>query len=256
MKCSIRPSCFLNIEDHQPFPSEVGWPQRLNQTRGDLKRLRKFKTEPVYSYVIRTIGKKGDAFIQKGSAPNFQGGAITLCTCKHQMRTYSKITNPNPAVWIAGFTGVNVHGKNNWLVYLMRVTNNEVFDSHYDLWNYQSRAWKKIRKEKSSHEHPLGDVFEPKKGIRNGDSKCKFQPENYYHPCRGHVHVNHEKKRKPPWHKDICYERKKGRRKAVLVLGEKKNSFLWSGPKICFAGCRHPRTKSWDNLRIFLEKLR
>ena len=259
MKCSTRPRCSLNNEDHQPFPSKRDWSHRLNRTRKDLDRLQKSHVEPVYSYVISSVGreKDGDAFIQEGCGPNFQGGLLTLCTCKHRMRTYPKITNPNSGVWIAGFTGVNVHGKKNWLFYLMRIREKEVFESHYDLWNFDSRDWKRIRKEKSSREHRLGDLFQPKRNIRKRDSKLRFQPESYYPPCWCHVHANHEKKRKPPWHKDICYERKKGRRKAVLLLGEKKSSFLWSGPKICFADGRHPRgEKHWPKLQDFLGRLR
>lgn len=261
MKCPTQPRCSLSNEDHQPFPTKAGWPQHLNRTRKYLDRLqKKFHTEPVYSYVISSIDKEevGDVFRQKGSGPNFQGGRITLCTCKHRMRTYPKITDPNSAVWIAGFTGVKVHGRKNWLFYLMRVENEKnagIFDSHSDLWRFDSPGWKEIRKEKSSRQHAQGDVFEPKKRIPSGDSKGKFHPKNYYHPCLGHAHRKHEKTGKPRWHKDICYEGQNGR-KAVLLLGEKKNSFLWSGPRICFTAGRHPRgEKRWDNLKDFLKAL-
>jgi hypothetical protein len=35
-------------------------------------------------------------YSQTASAPNFQGGVITLCTCKHWMRTFK------PAKWRLG----------------------------------------------------------------------------------------------------------------------------------------------------------
>lgn len=46
------------------------------------------RARAIYVYVITTVGNKGGQFVQMGSAPNFQGGCITLCTCKHKDRAY------------------------------------------------------------------------------------------------------------------------------------------------------------------------
>lgn len=77
------------IQTVQPFPSSghlghnLGLPlpllaERIGESEG-----------AAYSYVVRTV-KWNDVtatFEQHGSAPDFQGDLLTLCTCKHQMRT-------------------------------------------------------------------------------------------------------------------------------------------------------------------------
>jgi len=55
-----------------------------------IQKLREEKGE-VYAYVLTTIKYKNGEFIQTGSAPNFQGGLITLCTCKRFMRTWKPV---------------------------------------------------------------------------------------------------------------------------------------------------------------------
>lgn len=69
----------------QPFPDS-------SKLRGlslpNLKRRLRSTTGDVHSYVVRSVklNRATKHFAQKGSAPNFQAGYITLCTCKHQMR--------------------------------------------------------------------------------------------------------------------------------------------------------------------------
>src|SRR4051794_19952446 len=72
----------------QPFPAggrlgaNMGLPLPLLKARiGQVK-------ERACSYVVRTVHWDDDSatFGQHGSAPNFQGDVLTLCTCKHQMR--------------------------------------------------------------------------------------------------------------------------------------------------------------------------
>lgn len=47
----------------------------------------------VYCYIINTIKNRRGRFVQVGSAPNFQGDLITLCTCKAWMRTYKDVSS-------------------------------------------------------------------------------------------------------------------------------------------------------------------
>jgi len=63
-------------------------------------------------------------YVQTGSAPNFQGGLITLCTCKHSMRaTLTPRAMASVGVWVAGLTSwdPSIRGKQQSLVYFMRV---------------------------------------------------------------------------------------------------------------------------------------
>jgi len=71
----------------QEWPRYGKLKKNMNKTLDDLKKILKEEDGLVYGYVLTTV--KGDGsggFVQTGSAPNFQGGLITLCTCKHWMR--------------------------------------------------------------------------------------------------------------------------------------------------------------------------
>jgi hypothetical protein len=87
----------------------------------------------VYSYVVRSISLQAGNFLQCGSAPNFEGDCITLCTCMHHMRAYKTSEDwRSGKFWIAGFTsGTSEFAGRNWLVYLMRV--GEAYPSHHEL---------------------------------------------------------------------------------------------------------------------------
>ena len=70
--------------------------------------------DKTYSYVVRTVKvKKLESatvgFEQHGSAPNFQGDLLTLCTCKHQMRSRLSADQWQENVWLAGFTSRTIH---------------------------------------------------------------------------------------------------------------------------------------------------
>lgn len=83
--------------------------------------LEQHPSETVYMYVIESIQQDNSgSYWQTGCAPNFQGGAITLCTCKHWMRTFKPVEDWKQGVWIAGFAGLT-HTAQQSLVYLTRV---------------------------------------------------------------------------------------------------------------------------------------
>ena len=86
----------------------------------------------VYSYVIATVDRVDDAFVQYGSGPNWQGGKVTLCTCKHSMRAFHEPAEWK-GVWIAGFCGLAAGQGRNALVYLMKV--GQAYESHSELWH-------------------------------------------------------------------------------------------------------------------------
>lgn len=104
--CSRRPGagCLpaADIQTVQPFPSDrrlgrnLGLPLPLLTARlGQLN-------DRAYSYVVRTVkwDHETETFEQQGSAPNFQGDVLTLCTCKHKMRE-SQSAEKWRGVWLA-----------------------------------------------------------------------------------------------------------------------------------------------------------
>jgi hypothetical protein len=213
--------------DHQPYPQQGQLAKTLNLTLGTLRSHlddMEFQEATVYSYVIATIQFDGGEFLQRGSAPNFQGDLVTLCTCKHFMRTFLDAPRWR-GKWIAGFTGVEAGRGRNALVYIMRVAH--AFESHRDLW-HSGALTSAAREAKAADRDRFGDVYRP--AIEQGDP---FEPANYEKPVPNHDHF-----KDGSWPRDIAYPARAGRRPALLV-GQIGLSFLWSKPMLCYSPALH-----------------
>jgi hypothetical protein len=176
-------------------------------------------TRPVYSYIVTTVKTAADyRLVQTGCAPNFDGGRITLCTCKHKDRATFKLSDnpldPWERVWVAGFTSKSADPSRS-LAYLMCVERS--FLSQPELWDFLPP---KCRLAKSATQSVLGDLFEPREAARAGP----FNPRNYKPPITGHVHS--PARRPNRWHHDILHWRiGKPHR---LLLGMAGQSYLWN----------------------------
>jgi hypothetical protein len=209
-------------EGGQPFPKTGPLSKRL-----DLQELRSTlsgsKEETVYAYVVDSIvrSKVDDKFIQCGSGPNFQGGLITLCTCKRWMRTF-RTPEEWKGTWIAGLCSVNAANGQQALFYLMRVE--EACESHRDLW---AALRHDVQVAKTARTHCLGDVYEPRL------QRDPFDPTSYHLPAKNH---SHRSDRWPDeWREDINYVGKK-RRRAALLVGDPNRSYLWDWPQLIYSG--------------------
>lgn len=219
----------------------------------DLSALRKLfaspNTKAVYGYVVRTISLEQGLFHQHGCGPNWEGGVITLCTCKGYMRTYHD-AEEWAGLWIAGFSGSTATPGCNALVYLMQI--GQAFESFADLWNgLPSQA----RATKSSVTNPHGDLYEPTPN-RMVDASCRYKPINYQPPRPDHSHAKPDPKNPslPSWHGDISKEYK-GRRPSLLV-GDPRKSFVWRQPLIELAKERIGRgCKKWNTMQEFVSDL-
>jgi hypothetical protein len=121
------------IQTVQPFPETGLLADNSNLPLAILaERIRKFRGR-AYSYVVRTVNLKPNTlgFEQHGSAPNFQSDVLTLCTCKHQMRSRLSGDQWQDDVWIVGFTSRTIYAGKHWLFYLAKVKS--AHDSHTDL---------------------------------------------------------------------------------------------------------------------------
>jgi hypothetical protein len=215
-----------NIEsDHQPFPQTTELGRNLNLP---LSRLYGYAADQasVYYYIIRSMRKRNGEFIQAGCGPNFQGGLITLCTCKHRMRTYM---DPDKwrGIWIAGFTGLPTGGGANFLIYLMRVAH--AFKSQGDLW-FSNDIPPAAKQAKAAHLDRFGDLYKPRSKRID-----RWNPAGYVPPTPNHCHA---KDRAKGWAKDIAYEGV-GTRHAALLVGDPQRSFLWNRPMIYCSGRLH-----------------
>ena len=226
---SSQPSCFRLEEDskHQPFPDSGSGPlsSQMNLTLLKLKRAIGPEADgEVYAYVVETVKpQKGSrSVLQEGSGPNFQGGRITLCTCKHSMRAGSHPSKWRGR-WIAGFSSKG-NGQPQRLFYLMRIE--RTFESHNEMWNALEAE---VTKAKSMHTNRLGDVCQPRPNIPPG---AEFDPVNYFLPRKDHVHIF-----KNGWHKDLNKDYQKDRKhRAALLLGAANASFLWALPSLALRG--------------------
>lgn len=181
------------------------------------------KNNPVYYYIIRSVGYRDHKLVNTGCAPNFQGGIVTLCTCKHYMRTYNLIQD---GCWIAGFTSIDVYPmiRGNFLYYLARIK--RVINSQSDLWNSDFIS-EKAKNKKNTYINPFGDLYEPLKN--NLTDRQKFDPLNYHIPCKDHSHYERNE-----WHYDILkrYKRKNSvdRKISKLIVFDPKYSYVWTQP--------------------------
>jgi hypothetical protein len=234
------------IETPQLFPKNGLLAENLNLSYGQLGN-RLLDAEGVaYSYVVNSVrmNDSGQHFEQHGSAPNFQGGRLTLCTCKHQMRTslgYSEW----PGTWVAGFTSRRIHENRNWLFYLTKVQ--KAYESHADLWESLPAG---VRQKKSTKGNFLGDVFVPRGKVAGTG---RFDPHRYYTPSR---HSHRRNSCDNGWHNDIDYWCSDRYGRPPLLVGDPHLTFLWDQPLIAFDKKHCRNFKTWDNLAQLLRHLR
>lgn len=224
----------------QPYPQAGRLADSMNEHLANLRAETGFAQATVYCYVIATIKTRNGQFYQRGSGPNFQGGLITLCTCKHFMRTFLD-TEQWPGKWIAGFSGVAAGNGHNALVYLMKV--GHAFASHQSLW-FSDQISDEARRAKSASLSRFGDVYRPKSPVND-----PFDVRSYAQPCEDHVHAKDD-----AWHHDINYEGCKGR-KAALLVGDPAHSFLWNKPMLFYIGGRIHRGQKKMDLSNLLDQL-
>jgi Mrp family chromosome partitioning ATPase len=206
----------------QPFPSEGLLAEHMDWSFDELARAVLEDAQcPVYSYVVATVDRRPDGgFAQFGNSPNLQGGIVTLCARKHQLRSSTRLRD-STGVWIAGLTGagVGLHGHRH-LFYLMFAEIRA--ESQAEMWEHLGPE---TCAAKSATRHPLGDLYEPvREGLRG---EARFMVDNYRPPCANHSHAAGNP---PEWHKDIDVTYRAGR--PILLAGDPQRSWLWSQPLI------------------------
>ena len=200
------------------MPSHGRLYNNLNLPPKRLKdRIAPFLDYEVYSYVVETVKYDGNLLYQTGSGPNFQGGMITLCSCKHRMRT-ARNAKSWKDIWIAGFISSD-HVGEFCLFYLMMVS--QVFESHREIWSSPTIP-EATKTAKAAHLNRLGDIYKPR-----NNSKLEYSHRSYVIPCEEHVHRPFNL-----WHEDIGYKKGYSGRPSALLVGNPDLSFLWDEPLI------------------------
>ncbi len=197
----------------------------LGLSRARLVQMIEGDTDPVYAYIMSSVVLDGGNLFQTGTGPKFQGGSITLCTCKHRMRT-SLSVDQWPGTWVAECGG------RHWLFYLAKVK--EAYESQSELW-YSDALPEEARQAKSARYSRLGDLYEPKIEL---DSVGRYDPDQYHMPVSRHSHHKHACDNN--WWLDIDYNRKKlkvkAKRQPSLLVCDPEFSFLWRQPLLYVDG--------------------
>lgn len=145
---------------------------------------------------------------QTRSGPNWEGGVVTMATCKHYLRTYKTLKPKKVA--LCGVT--NKLDGENYLLYLGVIE--EMFDSNYDLGTYLMTHYPVAYKEKLATNNRLGDIYEPTDDILDS----KYDSFNFEEPCEDHCRFAEHEKGQPKYIKDIEYETKTGQKPKTLIL--------------------------------------
>lgn len=200
----------LSIEELRGRIAQVGAPDEL-----------------VYAYVVRSVRPANGEYVQTGSAPNFQGGLITLCTCKHGMRATLSPEQWQQGIWVAGLTSWDkAFGKQQSLVYLMRV--GEAYASQAELVQALHRSGRSaVVEAKDSTQHRLGDLMIPATDAVAGTDR--YVPAAYVPPMVGHSHRRRAEDR--GWEDDVNYVGAGGGQSAMLA-GDRNFSFVWTRPVV------------------------
>jgi hypothetical protein len=212
--------CSTGEQDHQPFPSKGTLSDNSNISLETLRGSLSSERTVVYRYVITSVHNEGGRFLQRGSGPNFQGGMVTLCTCKHRMRTYLRLDDWK-GKWVAGFTGLGAGRGRNALVYLTKIAH--AYESHYDLW-YSGEIPDETKRAKSATLSRYGDLLEPL-----GESVDPYDPFSYHPPDESHSHSKNDS-----WHGDVRYTGSRHRHEAALLVGDPAHTYLWDRPTLFF----------------------
>lgn len=230
----------------QNFSKDFSFNLTLNKLK---KRLDKCLSENIYYYVLSTLRFDNNKIIQTGTGPNLEGGLITLCTCKHNMRTYPNIKENT---WIAGFTSINDIDKlKNYLFYLFRIK--KTFDNQFEYYTFLKDNFPKACNIKNSKTNEFGDLFFPKRGFKFKNKIDYNNPQIYLTPHPKHGHIN-------TWNKDI--ERVKVKHWGIesfknhkLLIGDIENSFVWNLPMIYFNN-KLTRGQKKATLKDFIKELK
>jgi hypothetical protein len=233
---------------YQPIPTTGILSRHLDLGKARLAQMIEHESDAVYAYVMSTVILEKGQLRQTGTGPNFQGGYITLCTCKHRMRT-SLPRKGWPSKWIAGFTGLDC-GRHHWLFYLAKVK--EAHESQSELWHSGSLPEETLEA-KSARYSELGDLYEPKSEL---GPLSRYDPNSYHTPVSGHSH-DVVRNGDLLWRIDIDYRRKKpkvkAKRQPSLLIGDPEFSFLWRKPVLYVNG--KWRQTIYEGLVDFLDDL-
>jgi hypothetical protein len=229
------------VDDCQPYPRAGVLFQNLDLGLEDLIGKLSRERGRFYAYIVDSLDERNGEYCQRGTGPNFQGDVLTLCTCKHRLRSSPNVQRDT---WIAGLSGSPLTQKffvhlqpateANALFFLAKVLDYAV--SQADLWKMLGKRFpREVRQNKAANLHVFGDVFQPIEGSGSNRVIDPFSPSSYVSPVRNHPHYAVSPDTgKPRWYKDINYT--VSRRRQKFLVADPSMTFIWTRPTICRKG--------------------
>lgn len=182
-----------------------------------------------------------EVFFQDGiikhtrSSPNWEGGLVTYCTCKHLMRSTKRKTWVG--VWLMGLCPAKL---NNAVMFCGRI--NMEFNSNLDVSKHLVHNYPSAYRTKMANSNPRGDLYATKDKLVEVDEKDPtFNHKNFYEPPNHTRSVEFYKKSSgsvseredgkiPKWWRDIEYRHHQtGNRPKMFIL---QPCFLFSQPTL------------------------
>lgn len=189
----------------------------------------------IYVYPHHEILLDDDGiFRQTRSGPNWEGGIVTMTTCKHLLRTYSALQPESKKkgsgkVALCGIT--NKLRGDNFLLYVGVV--DESFASNYELGSYLAEHHFDAYQKKLANKNRLGDIFEP---IDDLDLVMEehYDHKNFIDPVPDHCRrEENDSSGRPKWIKDIEYNARGKVRPQCVTLNpvtvHTKPVYEWTG---------------------------
>lgn len=219
-------------------------PELRNEVAGELS------DSLLYSYVMTSVEMHDGRLLQCGTGPNVEGDVLTLCTCKHYMRTWSAIEE---GTWIAGLTSRAdefAEANGHCLFYLSQIES--VHETYPELGNYLTEEFGEDALDvKKTSNNPLGDFYEfDAREAHSTDDDLYYDPDRYKKPVDDHDHNGSN----DGWREDIDkkYDRT-GRPK--LVVGDPSRTYVWDEPSISYMPEHYRGAKKWKGFDEFFECL-
>lgn len=241
MSCSCGEKRELTSEKYyQDYPYKGALKDNMNLFKADISSILKFdRANWILAYTIDTVRLEKGKMIQTGCGPNIEGGIVSLCTCKHRMRSYITDIEEWEGNWIAAFCSKK--GRENALFYLMKIE--KAYESNFSFWNDLTKDQKIV---KSTNRNIFGDIYEPKYSI------VSFQEHNqsFYLPSKEYHRHNFQ---------DRVYdiEKKFWDRYPKLLRGKTRKSFIWNKPLLKSQYREHTKFRQkYFRIDDFIKQLR
>ena len=110
--------------NYQEYPKIASFEKNMNLELSEFKDQVRGELNEGVHYTVSSVvpSESRTGFIQTGCGPNFSGGIISQCTCRHDIRARWFTSDEWKEKWLAGFTGYSKKKCGaSYLFYLIKI---------------------------------------------------------------------------------------------------------------------------------------